>query len=47
MDASADGVSQEALHTTRETPETRLELSGVKVGAADVLGAPGAGEEIV
>jgi hypothetical protein len=47
VDTSADGVSQEALHTTGETPETRLELSGVKVGAADVLGAADTGEEIV
>jgi len=47
VDPSAAGVSQEALITTTNQPETRLDLDGVFVGADDVLGDPTAGAAIV
>jgi 3-oxocholest-4-en-26-oyl-CoA dehydrogenase beta subunit len=48
VDTSLDGVAQEELHGTGNLlPETELTLSGVKVGAADVLGAPDGGVEVL
>ena len=47
VDPGADGVEQEALETTSGQPETRLDLSGVVVGADEVLGDPGGGAAIV
>jgi alkylation response protein AidB-like acyl-CoA dehydrogenase len=47
VDPTAKGVSLERQDTTSGIPEARVTLSGVTVGAADVLGAPDAGNAIL
>ncbi|HWW52497.1 MAG TPA: acyl-CoA dehydrogenase family protein [Acidimicrobiales bacterium] len=47
VDPKAPGVTLEALDTTSGQPESRLELSGVTVGASDALGDPAGGAAIV
>jgi 3-oxocholest-4-en-26-oyl-CoA dehydrogenase beta subunit len=47
VDPSAAGVSQVALHSTSQLAESELTLSGVKVGAGDVLGSADNGAEIL
>lgn len=45
--AGADGLTVTGEMTTADDPEGHLELNGVRVGAADVLGQPEGGEEIL
>jgi len=47
VDPKAEGVRITPLETTTGQPEALLELDGVKVAAADVLGGLGAGEQVV
>jgi alkylation response protein AidB-like acyl-CoA dehydrogenase len=46
VDAKAEGLQAEALLTTSGLPESKLTLDGVRVGAADLLGAVGEGDRI-
>jgi alkylation response protein AidB-like acyl-CoA dehydrogenase len=47
VDPSAAGVELTPLDTTSGQPEARVDLRGVRVGAADLLGDPQQGAEIV
>jgi alkylation response protein AidB-like acyl-CoA dehydrogenase len=47
VDTSAEGVSQVGLQSTSSLAESELTLSGVKVGAADVLGTADGGAEVL
>ncbi len=47
LDPRAPGVKLERQETTNREPQCRLELSGAKVGADQVLGAPDTGAAIV
>lgn len=47
IDADAKGVSSERQDTTNHHPEARLTLSGVKVGAGDLVGTADNGAEVL
>ena len=47
VEAAADGVGVTRLDTTTDTPEARLDLTGVRVGSDAVIGTPEQGAEIV
>lgn len=47
VDPDAEGVTRERQDTTNQHAEARLTLQGVKVGAADVLGAVDEGAEVL
>jgi alkylation response protein AidB-like acyl-CoA dehydrogenase len=47
LDPQARGVTLTALETTSGQPESRLDLDGVRVGAADLLGDAARGRAIV
>jgi 3-oxocholest-4-en-26-oyl-CoA dehydrogenase beta subunit len=47
VDPAAHGVTRTRLVTTTGIPEARIELAGVRVDAADVLGEPAAGAEVI
>ena len=47
VDTSAAGVAQQSLETTSGQPESRLELDGVRVPSADMLGEVSTGSAIV
>jgi alkylation response protein AidB-like acyl-CoA dehydrogenase len=47
VEPSAPGVTRTRLATTTGLPEARLEFAGVRVGAADVVGDPAGGREVL
>lgn len=47
VDAGADGLTVTAQPTTSDVPEAHIELNGVRVGDAGVLGEPGQGEQML